>query len=86
MSTWHICLTEILKEKHLKLSDYLDQIQGPLATSIALHHFGFLWTLDAKAAHLQDLPGCFRPRLPLEAQNRASAKNGCWSQILDTAI
>ena len=26
ISTWHICLIEIPKEKHLRLSDYLNQI------------------------------------------------------------
>ena len=26
VSTQHICLTEITEEKHLKLSDYLNQI------------------------------------------------------------
>ena len=30
VSTWRLCLTEIREEKHLKLSDYLNQILGPL--------------------------------------------------------
>ena len=29
---WCVSLTEILVEKHLKSSDYLDHIEGPLAT------------------------------------------------------
>ena len=48
VSTWCICLTEILKEKHRKLSDYLNQV---LATLSALQRFGFFWTPAAKAAH-----------------------------------
>ena len=34
MSTWRICLTEIPEEKHLRLSDYLNQILGPQAQSL----------------------------------------------------
>ena len=36
VSTWHMCLSEILEKKHLKLRDYLNQIQGPLAALNAL--------------------------------------------------
>ena len=39
--------------KTLKLSDYLNQIQDPLATSRALQRFG-----TAKATRLQDLAWC----------------------------
>ena len=38
VSTWNICLTEILEEKHLKLSDYLNQIPGPSATLSTLQY------------------------------------------------
>ena len=86
MSTWCICLTEILEEKHLSLSDYLNQIHGPLATLSALQRFGFFWTPAAKAIRLQELAGRYRPRLSSVAQNRASTKNGSCIQILDTAL
>ena len=39
-----------------------------------------------KATRLQELAGCFRPRLSPDAQNRAFAKNGSCIQILDTAL
>ena len=74
VSTWYICLTEILEQKHLKLSDHLNQIWGPLATLSALQSFGFFWFPPAKATHLQELAGCFRPRQSSDAQNRAFAK------------
>ena len=35
---------------------------------------GFFWTLATKAACLQELVGCFRPRLSPGAQNRAFTK------------
>ena len=42
VSTWHICLTEILEEKHLKVRDYLKEIQSPLVTLSVLQ---VLWVL-----------------------------------------
>ena len=42
VSSWHICLTETLEEKHLKLRDYLKQIQSPLVTLSVLQ---VLWVL-----------------------------------------
>ena len=86
VSTWHICLTEILEEKHLKLSDYLNQIYGPLATLSALQCFGFFWTPAAKATRLQELAGRFRSRLSHDTQNRAFTKNRSCIQILDTIL
>ena len=41
VSTWHMCLSEISEKKHLKLRDYLNQIQGPLAALNALQRFAF---------------------------------------------
>ena len=84
MSTWRICLTEIQEEKHLKLS--LNQIYDPLATLSAPQHFGFFRTQAAKAPHLQELVGCLRPRLSPDAQNRAFANNGSYTQIVDTTL
>ena len=56
ISTWCICLREIPKEKHLRLSDYLNQIKGPLLSALsALQCFGFPSTTAAKATHLQEL-------------------------------
>ena len=86
MSTWHICLTEIPEKKHLKLIDYLNQIEGPVVTLSALQQFGFFWIPAAKVTHLQELAGCFRPRLSLDAQNGAFAKTGSCIQILDTTL
>ena len=48
---------------------------GPLATFTALQCFGFFWTSDAKATHLQDLAGHFRLCSSPDTQNRAFAKN-----------
>ena len=42
VSTWHICLTETLEEKHLKVRDYLKEIQSPLVTLSVLQ---VLWVL-----------------------------------------
>ena len=81
-----VCLTVILEEKHLNLSDYLNQIHGPLATLNAIQRFGFFWTPAAKATCLQELAGRYRPRLSSVAQNRAFTKNGSCIQILDTAL
>ena len=39
-----------------------------------IQHFGFPWTLAAKATCLQELPGCFRPRLSPYTQNKAFEK------------
>ena len=42
LSDWYphgICLSEISEKKHLKLRDYLNQIQGPLAALNALQRF-----------------------------------------------
>ena len=55
--------------KHLKLSDYLNQISGPLATLRALKRFGFFWTPAAKTTCLQELTGRFRPSLSPDTQN-----------------
>ena len=41
VSTWCTCLTKILEEKRLKLSNYLNQIWGHLATLSALQCFLF---------------------------------------------
>ena len=86
LSTWHICLTKLLEEKHPKLSDYLNQSEGPLATLSALQHFAFFWTPAAKTIHLQELVGCFRPKLSPDTQNRAFTKNRSSVQILDTTL
>ena len=43
VSSRHICFTEIVEEKQLKLSEYLNQIWGPLATLSVPHRFGFFW-------------------------------------------
>ena len=45
-----------------------------------------LWTPAAKATCLQELTGCFRPRLSPDAQNRLFAKNENCIQILDTSL
>ena len=42
VSTWQICLTETLEEKHLKVRDYLKEIQSPLVTLSVLQ---VLWVL-----------------------------------------
>ena len=55
MTYIYICLTEILEQKHLKLSGYLNQIYSCLATLSALQRFAFSWTLAAKATQLQEL-------------------------------
>ena len=70
VSTWRIFLTDILEEKHLKLTAS-NQIWGPLS---ALKHFGFLWTPAAKVLRIQELVGSHRLRLSTDAQNRAC----CW--------
>ena len=57
-----------------------------MATLSALQHFGFLWTPAAKATCLQELAGCFKPRLTSDSQNRTLAKNGSYIQILDITL
>ena len=52
-----------------------------MAALSALQCFGFLWTTAAKATHLQELAGHFRPRLSLDAKDRAFVKNGSCIQI-----
>ena len=86
MSTWRVYCTENPEEKHLRLSDYLNQIEGPLAALRVLQCFGFSRTPAAKATRLQELAGRFRPRLSPDIQNRAFVKNGSCIQILDTAM
>ena len=88
-STLHVCLIEISQEKHLKLSDYLNQThlnQGHLATLSALQCFGFFWTSAAKTTSLQEFTGCFRTTLSPDTQNRIFAKNGSCIQLLDTTL
>ena len=72
--------------KHLKLRDYLKQIEGHLVTLSALQYFGFFWTSAAKATRLQELAGLFTPRLSPDAQNRDFAKNISCIQILDKPL
>ena len=83
---WYICLREILEEKDLKLSDYLNNLQVPLATLSILQRFGFFWTPATKTTCLQELAGRFRSRLTPDAQSRALAKNGSCIQIPDTTL
>ena len=79
-------LEKIPKEKHIRLSNYFNQIQGPLASLTTIQHFGFPQTPTANATCLQELIGHFRPRLSPDAQNSAFAKNGGCIQILDTIL
>ena len=72
----YICQTEILEDKRLKLSDYFNQIEGPLATLNALQHFGSFWTPPAQAICLQEFSGCFK---------QICFKRGC-IKILDTTL
>ena len=78
--------TETPQEKHPKFSDYLNQIESPLATLSALERFSFFWTPAAKATCLTELTDRFRPRLLPDAQNRAFAKNGSCPEFLDTTL
>ena len=86
MCTWHLCLTEIPEEKHLRLGDYLNQIYGLLGALSALQHFSFPRNPAAKAIRLQHLARRFRPRLSPDTQNRAFAKNRSCIQIRDMAL
>ena len=54
---WQISLTEIVEEKHLRGSDYLNQIYNSLATLSALQCFGFFWTPPVEVTCLQELHG-----------------------------
>ena len=83
---WYICLREILEEKDLKMSDYLNTLQVPLATLSTLRRFGFFCTPAAKTTCLQELAGRFRPRLTADAQSRPFAKNESCIQIPDTTL
>ena len=74
VSLWCICLTGIPEEKHLNLSDYLNQIKCPLATLGALQCFGSFWNPAAEAVSLQEFAGRFRRKLSPDAQNRAFTK------------
>ena len=85
VSKWRKCLTEIPEENHLRLSDYLNQIWGPLSTLDGLQHFSFPWT-PATKQFAYEMAGCLRHRLSPDAQNRAFAKNESCTQILDAAL
>ena len=74
VSSRHICFTEIVEEKQLKLSEYLNQIWGPLATLSVPHCFGFFWIPAAMPTRLQELAVCFRPRMSPDVQNKIFAK------------
>ena len=78
--------TETPQEKHLKLSDYLNQIESLLANLSVLQHFSFFWTPAAKSTCLTELTGRFKPRFLPDAQNRAFAKNGSCPKILHTTL
>ena len=42
VSSRHICFTEIVEEKHLKLSKYLNQIWGPLTTLLLVFYIALV--------------------------------------------
>ena len=79
-------MAHVPQEKHLKLGDYLKQIESPLVTLSALQRFGVFWTPVAKVTCLKELTERFRPRFIPDAQNRAFAKNGSCPGILGTTL
>ena len=84
LSDWHICLRNILEEK--SQIEWLKVTLKFFGYFSAPQCFGFFCTSAAKATYLQELTGCFRPRLWPDTQNRAFAKNSSCTQILDTTL
>ena len=54
--------------KTSQIEYYFNQVQGPMATLSTLQRFGFFLTPAVKAICLQELTGCFRPRLSPNAK------------------